>query len=55
MKIIDKNKDYYDYLQGVWGQDPKAIYARTGSVNLRLQNRQFFVGRYVTMRIVEKK
>ena len=31
MKIIDKNKDYYDYLQGVWGQDPKAVYVRTGS------------------------
>ena len=42
MKIIDKNKDYYDYLQGVWGQDPKAIYARTGSVKLRPQDRPFF-------------
>ena len=31
MKIIDKNKDYYDYLQGVWGQDPMAVYVRTGS------------------------
>jgi len=28
MKIIDKNKDYYDYLQGVFGQDPKAVYLR---------------------------
>lgn len=28
MKIIDKHKDYYDYLQGIWGQDPKAIYVR---------------------------
>jgi len=31
MKIIDKNKDYYDYLEGLWGQDPKAVYVRTGS------------------------
>lgn len=22
MKIIDNHKDYYDYLQGVYGQDP---------------------------------
>lgn len=29
MKIIDKRKDYYDYLQGVWGMDPKAVYYRT--------------------------
>lgn len=28
MKIIDKRKDYYDYLQGIWGQDPKAVYYR---------------------------
>lgn len=25
MKIIDKNKDYYDFLMGVYGQDPKAV------------------------------
>ena len=31
MKIIDNNKDYYDYLQGIWGQDPKAVFLRTGS------------------------
>lgn len=45
MKIIDKNKDYYDYLQGVWGQDPKAIFARTGSVKLRPQDRPFFLSK----------
>ena len=28
MKIIDKRKDYYDYLQGIWGPDPKAVYYR---------------------------
>lgn len=32
MKIIDKYKDYYDYLQGVYGQDPLAVYDRRGSV-----------------------
>lgn len=31
MKIIDNKKDYYDYLQGIYGQDPKAIYDRRGS------------------------
>ena len=33
MKIIDKHKDYYDYLQGVFGQDPLAVYDRRGSVH----------------------
>ena len=32
MKIIDKHKDYYDYLQGIYGQDPLAVYDRRGSV-----------------------
>ena len=32
MKIIDKYKDYYDYLQGIYGQDPLAVYDRRGSV-----------------------
>ena len=32
MKIIDKHKDYYDYLQGIYGQDPLAVYDRKGSV-----------------------
>lgn len=31
MKIIDNKKDYYDYLQGIYGQDPKAIYDRRSS------------------------
>lgn len=31
MKIIDNKKDYYDYLQGIYGQDPKAIYDRRNS------------------------
>jgi hypothetical protein len=29
MKIISKYKDYYDYLQGVWGVDEKLILNRT--------------------------
>src|ERR1019366_5578082 len=28
MKIISKYKDYYDYLQGVYGVDEKIIYER---------------------------
>ena len=32
MKIIDKRKDYYDYLQGIFGQDPLAVYDRRDSV-----------------------
>lgn len=30
MKIISKYKDYYDYLSGVWGEDPKLILERKG-------------------------
>lgn len=29
MKIISKYKDYYDYLSGVWGEDPKLVLERT--------------------------
>ncbi|MCU0436700.1 MAG: hypothetical protein MUC49_02225 [Raineya sp.] len=28
MKIISNYKDYYDYLQGVWGVDEKIVYKR---------------------------
>ncbi len=28
MKIISKYKDYYDYLSGIWGEDPKIILDR---------------------------
>lgn len=31
MKIIDNHKDYYDYLQGIYGQDPLAVFDRRGS------------------------
>lgn len=29
MKIISKHKDYYDYLQGIYGVDNYKIYNRT--------------------------
>lgn len=28
MKIISKYKDYYDYLSGIWGEDPKLVLDR---------------------------
>lgn len=31
MKIIDNKKDYYDYLQGILGQDELVVYDRRGS------------------------
>lgn len=34
MKIIDNKKDYYDYLGGVYGIDPLAVYDRRGSVKV---------------------
>lgn len=34
MKIIDKKKDYYDYLSGIYGIDDKVVYDRRGSVVL---------------------
>ena len=34
MYIIDKNKDYYDYLKGTYGIDKTIIYDRRGSVVL---------------------
>ena len=34
MKILDRNKDYYDYLQGVYGTDNQVIFDRQKSVVL---------------------
>ena len=34
MKIIDNKKDYYDYVSGVNGVDPLAVYDRRGSVSV---------------------
>lgn len=34
MKIISKSKDYYDYLVGVYGEDPKLILDRRYSHNI---------------------
>lgn len=31
MKIISKYKDYYDYLSGIYGEDPKLVLDRRGS------------------------
>ena len=44
MKIIGKYKDYYDYLQGVWGQDPKAVYARDSVKLFTEEDRPVFLG-----------
>jgi hypothetical protein len=34
MKIIDKNKDYYDYIASIMGIDEKVVYDRRGSTIL---------------------
>jgi hypothetical protein len=34
MYIIDKNKDYYDYLSHIYGVDKKVVFDRRGSINL---------------------
>ena len=44
MKIIGKYKDYYDYLQGVWGQDPKAVYVRDSVKLFTEEDRPVFLG-----------
>jgi len=36
MKIIDNKKDYYDYLQGVYGIDEKFVFDRRGSTNSQM-------------------
>lgn len=47
MKIIDRNKDYYDYLQGIWGQDPKAVYVRSGSKVFSADDRPIFLSKEI--------
>lgn len=42
MVIIDKRKDYYDYLQGVFGQDPKAVYDRRGGICMTKDNMPYY-------------
>lgn len=32
MRIIDNKKDFYDYLSGMYGEDPKIAYDRRGSI-----------------------
>ena len=36
MKIISKFKDYYDYLKGIYGEDPKLVLDRTKYYNEEL-------------------
>ena len=38
MKIISKYKDYYDYLSGVWGEDPKLVLVRKGEFVVQSTN-----------------
>lgn len=38
MKIIDNKKDYYDYVSGVNGIDPLAVYDRRGSVAIDMDS-----------------
>lgn len=38
MKIISKYKDYYDYLSGVWGEDPKLVLDRKGEFVVQSTN-----------------
>ena len=45
MKIIGRSKDYYDYLQGIWGQDPKAVYDRKEPVVFNSENRPVFMSK----------
>jgi len=47
MKIIDRNKDYYDHLQGIWGQDPKAVYVRSGSKVFSADDRPVFLSKEI--------
>jgi len=38
MKIISKYKDYYDYLSGIWGEDPKIVIDRREFDNVEFQS-----------------
>ena len=48
MKILDRNKDYYDYLQGVYGIDNQIIFDRQNSILLDIDcwNKLFFDRKY---------
>lgn len=51
MKIISKYKDYYDYLRGVYGEDPKLILDRRQSESLKPYPR--FIQKYKSEPTVE--
>jgi hypothetical protein len=50
MRIIDKNKDYYDYLQGIYGIDELVVYDRRGSFPIEVSkpicDRGLYCGNY---------
>ncbi|MBS9778181.1 MAG: hypothetical protein KGV50_05390 [Gammaproteobacteria bacterium] len=39
MIIISKNKDYYDYLQGIYGRDELKVYQRSINPSIAIQSR----------------
>lgn len=49
MKIISKFKDYYDYLKGIYGEDPKLVLDRTEFNKLQYPGNgidTFYIGDY---------
>jgi hypothetical protein len=49
MKIITKNKDYYDFLQGIYGVDEKIILDRTKYPTIHFKDLIFFNYLYITL------
>jgi hypothetical protein len=43
MKIIDKNKDYYDYLSGIYGTDERIAFDKRGSLILKEDGIQKYI------------
>lgn len=43
MKIISKYKDYYDYLKGIYGEDPLLVLDRTKFDSLPYNERNFYI------------
>lgn len=46
MKIISKYKDYYDYLQGIYGIDNKVVLDRRSDIPTYFSNAPYFKGEY---------
>lgn len=53
MKIISKYKDYYDYLSGIWGEDPKLILDRREFKTKEFYYRPEKITLYICDKIVE--